>query len=87
MPKYIGCTLNLPKCLVHTQDLYVPYVQHIHSNMPIEMTSEQMGLGRKKAIDNACLHVGIIICLFFLPRSCLFLLVILPRHMALHEHT
>ena len=59
----------------------------IHPDMPIEMTSKQMGLKRKKAIDNTHLFVGIIIGLFFLLHFCLFLLVVLPRHVAFHEHT
>ena len=62
-------------------------VRKIQPNILIEMTSEQMGLERKKAIDNARLFVGIIIGLFFLSHSCLFLLVVLPCHVALHKHT
>ena len=48
----------------------------------IEMTSEQMGLERKKAIDNARLFVGIIIGYSFFHTFCLFLLSSLPLHVA-----
>ena len=50
--------------------------------MPIELVSEQIGLERKNAIDNARLFVGIIIGYSFFHTSCLFLLFVSPRHVA-----
>ena len=55
--------------------------------MPIELVSEQIGLERKNAIDNARLFVGIIIGYSFFHTSCLFLLTGSPRHIASYEHT